>query len=672
MPRSLFFFLAFCLLFFAETAFVFAYLRQEQSVPFWDYAMYADMAMGWFNLKGSNAFWPFFRESFSQNYNLLFALPSFVSFSLFSPSRSLFIATNFIVFGFAYQAATAFALRRVFALSWPIAIGAAMASCFALPFLWYPLLEGYPDHAAAACFVAALGLGVNKETRWFEAVLIGALLGLAIILRRYFVYPVFALLGASFLFDLYAFLLARSSLSARHFFPFYSLLGGTLAFVLLGFEGSYVRTMFVTDFLSLYQSYSRGFVYFVRFLSGHFGFLLLLSVFAGYGFIWYKGGTTRKNAAFVFLVFVLWLLLWVLGPSQASHHYISAVAPFFCAVGLVGLFLHAKHKPVVLGLAALLFFNTSLALWLSPSFLLPNELPSFSFFSAPRPPWIRQDRDELDRLVSYLEQTTTDKDRIAVVASSFILNQDLLRVIAQELALPQSFLNRFLFVPEVDLLQPPPFDAFASATVYVVPSPPQFHLGPKGQKGLVSFSSFFPPDSFFSSFFKADARVFQLDKNVSAALWRRASWTPEALHLGLAKLRKKHDSPGAWFSSRQASGLRRGKTSTKEDFFLLSFSPQAKTASLFHDYSLSAGRYKIGFAFSASSGCAAPVFTLRLEKKSGGVLAETSGSPLQNQGIHFAILRTEEALSFSSLAIEVSATKACFLSLWNLSIEKLP
>ncbi|MGE3624264.1 MAG: hypothetical protein AB7H77_10405, partial [Bdellovibrionales bacterium] len=150
----------------AQMLFVYSYIEHERTFYFWDHAMYYGMARQFYEIAARDpaAGLSMLGGSLGHNYNLLFAVPSLFTFSLFGPSRLVFILTNFGVFFLAYELAVAFFFRRAMGVGWRVALAASFGSALLIPPLWLPLLEGYPDNGAAACIVlaAALGWGVVK------------------------------------------------------------------------------------------------------------------------------------------------------------------------------------------------------------------------------------------------------------------------------------------------------------------------------------------------------------------------------------------------------------------------------------------------------------------------------------------------------------------------------
>lgn len=668
MPQRVFFLFAFLFLAFLQGVFVFFYLGKETAPAFWDYAMYADMASDWFASLSTDTFWPLFKNSFAQNYNLLFAVPSLLSFSLFGSSRTVFILTNLVFYGLAFQFTAAFVLRRIYALSFEKALCLAVCLLALIPFLWYPLLEGYPDYAALACLTAAFVLARANKRDWLSFLALGASLGFAIIFRRHYAYPALALIGTSVFFDLF---FSKFRLAA--FFRFYFLLAVAALGVLVLIEQPYFKAMLETDFRSLYRSYDRGTAYFLLFLLDRMGFLLLGVSFAGYVFAWQQRPEIRPSLLFVGAFFSLWLFVWAFGPAQAGDHYLIAVPPLFCLVGLASAFLFLPSRAIRFVLFLLLTINAAYALWFAPRSPLPSDAPSPSFLGSARTPWVRDDEKALNALAVHLEKTTSDKDKIVVVSSSFILNQDLMRVLYLKKGRTDFAARRFLFVPEIDGAQPPPFDALAGATVYVVPDPRQFHLGEAGQKGLAAFSAFFPPSSKWSGLFQKDEQVFSLDRDVKVSVWRRAPWSAKELHEALSFLRIRQDAPFDWVLEKQAAGAFVSITAQGVSS-AFRFDPQNEAASLFYNQPLSSGRYRLGLLFEAQSPCSSPLLSLFVRDSSNHLVLQQTSKPFQIPGPFFAVFSVPEnqaAPFFLSLNVAVRPLEPCSVALSQLRIEKI-
>jgi len=644
----------------AQGAALALYLGAENAPAFWDYAMYANMAIDLWQRGG----WDAFAQSFAQKYNMLYALPSLGSFSFFAPSRDVFIVTNGVVYGAAYQGAAALLLRRLYGFDWPRAVFAAFAACMAVPFLWYPLVQGYPDMGAAAAMVLALALSLGGPRTFKRALAIGACVGLAVLFRRHYAYAGLALLAASAVID-------TPRWRTKGFWLDHAARGLTVLAVLAALEPSYLAEMVRADYAALYSSYGRSAPYILFFAAAHAGAVLLAVAATGWTVAWCAALAPRPALRLAFLAPVLWLALWALGPAQAGQHYLIALLPVlfivpigaFCARGGT-----AASRPARVALAALLAINAVFCLALAPRSPLPSDPPSVGFFGQPRAPWTRGDLAALKALARHVAETTTDKDTVVVSGSSFVFNQDLVRTLYTDVLKDPVPAYRFLPAPESDGDQDPPHDVFAAATVFVVADPPQFHLDPARQKSVAALAGMFPPTGDGATLFAKDAATFVLDRGVRVSIWRRESaWSPFALRGALARMSALSPPARPWVVSRAPA--RFGWAGPHAVEALLA--PHKPTLAIVLNAPLAQGAYR----FAARAAGPAPCAGLAL----WAFLSNGKGRVLQKQKMEVFVLPALFPFSFSVpeggafLSFEASAplSASCFLALHDFSLTPL-
>jgi len=675
--------LAAILLIVAQFALTYTYLHHERAINFWDYAMYANMATMAWSQQTLGQMWGVFTQSFAQNYNLFFAVPSFFSFSFFGPTRSVFILTNLLVYFTAFQAAAAWVLARCLSLKKGEAfLSALLLSCL-VPFAWYPLLEGYPDHAAAACLAAGVAVALGFSRSWKKGVALGLFCGLAVVFRRHYAYAAAALFIVRGLFDLVFCIKERDPksvwLTIRHslvaLFPFYvGLLIGFFA-VLIGMEPTYFKEMLTTNYMELYKSYERPPSYFLLFALGRVGLGLAAAVCVGYVWAYRKHGpaVNKKTAAFVSVLTGLWVLLWSLGPAQAGEHYLIAVLPLFCLVGLALLFVQlwgSRWRQTLLPVVALgLVANASYALWLAPSFVLPSDAPRLSVFSTPRPPWVRSDYEELKRLALYLGQTTNDDDKIVIAGSSFIFNQDLVRALYTDVLKNIRPAFRFLPAPESDGQQQPPLTVYALANVYVVAVPTQYHLDPAGQKVVTGLASLFPPPASFSTPFAKDDTEFHLERGVTVQVWRRGPWVSADLHQGLLSIRALKASDRYWTPVKAGGFVDMAEENGQGATLLIRHPAGRRETTLFYDKPLTGDQTLLSFSAQNEGACSSLRWTVQIDHGNGAWSTERDVlfDPQTQQYALF--LGPPRQDGFLTLKTKTESRGACAVVLRNLQIS---
>ena len=664
------------LLILLQCVFVYVYLAHEDTFHFWDYAMYANMAIGWHSAPTFAQTIDLLISSFAQKYNLLFAFPSHFAFSLFGASRDVFIVTNALVYFVPFQLAIGAVLKAIYRQSWPFTLSVSLLLGFLIPFAWYPLLQGYPDHGAAASLMMAVAFAMKKNQTWKSSLAVGLFLGLSIVWRRHYAYPALALLVTMGLFD--AFLWVRYS--REHFrkwakaqFRRFVLAGIGLFGILFALEPFYLMEILSTDYTSLYKSYEQPPLYFVLFAFSRIGIVLLVVVLAGYGISGYLYPQNRKRQGFIGLLFMVWLVLWSAGPSQAGEHYLLSIMPLFCVVGLFGpiacLPQHKNLWPVVASCFALLLAGSAYALWFAP-FVIPTDRPVFSLLATPRPPWVRGDKDELIKLAQHIKHTTTDTDKIVVVGSSFILNQDLIRALYTDELRDISPALRFLQAPESDGEQDPPLDVFSAGTVFIVPDPAQYHLPIEGQRVITGLATRFPPTWQTAPLFEKDNKIFVLDKGVVVSVWRRKAWPPEILHQQLQEIRKYKNTPREWvLASTQ------GLAAFNHAYFLniLVHKDGAKTSSLFLDRPLSLKAGRVAAKYETSAACEKVDIRARLSTGDGKPVHIQSSSFVQPAGWIYVPLGGDKASgeeTYLYLDVTTFSHTECTVAFEQLDIEQ--
>ncbi|MDD3288508.1 MAG: hypothetical protein PHX43_05830 [Alphaproteobacteria bacterium] len=632
------------LLLLAQLVFVFSYVGAERTVYYWDHAMYigmASMLSGAF-LDGFGHAFVAFKQSLGNDYNLIYSFPSLLGFALFGESRLVFIISNFLCFFVLQEIAVAWVLRKGLGLSWDRALLLGVGAIFLIPAAWVPLLQGYPDNSAAAALTFAFALTLDERREWRRALLLGLLLGGAVLLRRHYAYAVLSLLAVIGSFDLLYLYRQRSLAFFKKLSLFYALCGGALLGTLWVVAPEFLNRAVGTDYNSLYQSYHKSPGTFLLYAVDGLGFLLIATTVCGLALLIAKKKVVAQKIA---CLLTLWLVVWSFGPAQLGPHYLLQLLPLCAAVGIAGVFVFSASTarwigPAKAALLIALVANSGYALWFAPEGRAPNWRGNPGVFSTPNPPVVRTDYDELVALASYLQQTTSADDRIIAIGSSFNFNQDILRAVYSDILHIGSFYLRFIQTPEIDGMQGPPFDPVATATVYVVPEPAQYHLDPEGQRVVMAAAKLFPPPPERAGLFVRDDKTFVLQNGVKVGVWRRKNpvWTPRELRAVIKDIRAV--AGGAlvqgieikrnWIITKQP--LRAMVALSKTDSVQGLFGDSSRELALFYDQPLSSGNYKLSFSVFAPPQCYGMRFAADFKNEDGTKIKEDIFTPVHVPG----------------------------------------
>ncbi|MGB4102151.1 MAG: hypothetical protein WBK91_09640 [Alphaproteobacteria bacterium] len=572
------------------------YLGAERTFYFWDHSMYPGWAFAFFAALKADAVtaWVQFAAALNDDYNWIYTLPEMAFFALFGASRLTYTLANFVVYGGGLALAVGAMAARLGGWRFWRAATLALAALLMLPFVWIPLVDAYPDLGGTALLAAVLVIFLRRwpEVDWRGWVLAGALLALAILFRRHFIYPAAAVLAAAgavqffWRSGLYA---ACSQVGGAGISANAGAIGGGWRWALLRTAAGvgtavvvctgvlflaapeFIRRLLLLDYPQLYASYAEAASGLVDRQFLVIGPLNLFSAAAGYALAWRARAEIRAHLALLLLLGVLWCVLWFGFVRFGGKHYLLQILPILLPVGwlLLGreLWGGGRLRRRLAGiLGTVLLLQAALCFWFGDILISGNgtraALPGI--FAQTRPPLVRQDVPELQKLVDYLHATGGADDRIAVLASSHLFNQDLLAAVDQARADKGALAGARLPIvamPEVDRRDALPLDAIAQANILVVATPPQYHLLPEGQRVIGSVLALLAAPGAFAEAWQGDDRKFMLEHGVQVMVLRlKQRWTPEGRAAMLRVLRAQAavsgSSPQDWVMTRADFGGR--------------------------------------------------------------------------------------------------------------------
>lgn len=558
------------------------YVGQERTFYFWDHALYPGFASAlWSTLQqaGWSAVLRAIHSSLNDDFSRLFTLPALLGYTLTgAESRSAYILANFIAYGLSLALILAGLLRQLRGGAYSANLVAAVAGLLGCGFAWVSVVEGYPDMGGTVFLAGALLLLLARWPqvsgwRWLAA---GALLAGAILLRRHYIYPAAVLLAVTGTVQLYWFMRYRLPRETGTYPP---VLGAVLAVlclvaVLYGLAPAFVARLVTMNYPELYASYAEPVGMLIDKDLTRVGVLGLLAALAGYVLAWRQEAQRARLAVFIG-VFVGWGALWFGWVRFGGQHYLLQIMPLILPVGWVLLWdsLAARGrngKLCAYGFSGLLAMQALATFWCAdgaapqraPS-LTPNRQWFAGLVAESRPPRIRSDYDTLTGLVGYLSRSLRPDDRVAVLASSPIFNQDIFMaaVMARRRHLGSNDFIPLVSMPDIDRRDPLPLDAMSQATVLLLATPPQYHLSAAGQKVMGSAIALLTEDAAFNAAWQRDMAVYQLEQGVTLSIWRlQRPWTPAERSGFLTRLRERAAASGSppqdWVAVQAAAGYR--------------------------------------------------------------------------------------------------------------------
>ena len=348
-------------------AITFAYISNERAFYFWDYSNYSNKTIrlaATFQKSPLQAI-KAVRGSLAHHYSLLPCIPLIPFILIFGDSRIIYITSCALVYILPFSLIVgAIATRILLANNHTVFWSAAFLTLL-IPPTWVSILKGYPDIGAAIIIGLAILVYLKdvKLQSWWQILLIGFLLSLAILFRRHFAYSSRAFLVAMFLQGFLVFLNEvrnEPSRALRNLFR-YTLLIGLIGLSSLATQAllapKFLYTVLTTDFRFLYASYERSFGENFQYYGQAYGWLIWLLTILGFS----AGTLTRvllpPKTSFILIFGSISLIQWGLFSRQISVHYTTHFT-FFVALGLTVLlwttWLILKEKARILMLVAVI------------------------------------------------------------------------------------------------------------------------------------------------------------------------------------------------------------------------------------------------------------------------------------------------------------------------------
>lgn len=567
------------------------YVGLEHTFYHWDHALYPGLAADIFQIQQDKG-WPAalmaVRASFHNDFSSLFTLPAVLGFQFFGGvSRTTYVLSNFIVYGCGLALVLGGVLQQVRGGYYAKNALLGWAGLLACGFVWTSAVEGYPDLGGALFLAIAVLLALQSWPhvtvwRWF---VMGGLLAVAILFRRHYIYPAAVFLLVAGLVQVWC--------SWRAGVPLWRCLvlagfGVGAAFLACAATLSWLAREFVARLLTfhypaLYASYAESSAVLLDKDVQRVGIVGLLLAGWGYGCAW-RHAHLRPHIAVLLLLFLGWGFLWFGWVRFGGQHYLLQVLPIILPIGWVLLYDGIMRQGVThheVGHHGIMGLRLA---WALPCFLAGQSLLSFWLadssvmkmvdLSAPdrpvlerqwfagllaesRPPKQRSDYDSIIGLVGYLQHNLRADDRIVVLASSPVFNQDILMTAAQVRSVQLGKPNYMPLVsmPDVDRRDPLPLDAMSQATILLLVTPPQYHLQPEGQQVVGSAIALLMEDADFASAWQRDETSYRLEQGAVLSIWRlQHPWSPAARAAMLEHLRQLSAGSGShaqdWVTQR--------------------------------------------------------------------------------------------------------------------------
>jgi len=421
------------------------------------------------------------QQTLVEDRNRLYGLPLVPLILIFGTSRLVYevgLALVYLLPLALVMGAVASQLIQVhrFTVFWLTALVTLL-----MPVNWMPTFMGIPD-TGGTVFVGLATLVYLQDLRrqrWWRVPLMGVFLGVAILLRRHFMYGAIAFFGAATLQSLMVFAVA---VGKKRQIPWQNLLSQGVRISLVAVTSlttialvapEFTYRAITTRYGTFYSSWSLPFGDILGLYAYYYGWATWLIVAIGFSASLLTRTVALPGCHFIGLSGILSLIIWLGVLRYGNIFYALHITPLV-VIGLVAFIwttwirLKGKVRYLMLGVVGI-YLVSNFILGLTPL----GKFESFArpLFALSNPPLVSTDYDQVVRLVDYLRQLAPHEEPIFVAGYQRLQLDSSLLNVAELIAHGRDdrILN-ILQVPKVNSRDEYPLETLLQAKYVVVPN----------------------------------------------------------------------------------------------------------------------------------------------------------------------------------------------------------
>lgn len=488
-------------------------------------------------------------QSLGQDHNQLFTVPLLPFLLIFGDSRTTYIVSVAVVYLLPWSLTMGAIASRLIYLLHPLLIfWLTTFISLLLPMSWLPTLRGYPDVGGVLIIGIAIilllpKLEVNKlpeslpilnQISWSRVVVIGLLLGLAVLFRRHFAYLDLAVVGGIIIQGLTTIFTGQKQIiPALWLFGSRLMLIGSIALLTLIITArEFTNRALNTDFRDLYASWSLSFPEILNHYDNFYGWLTWVLIILGFSLGLMKRTLNISGIIFINSAAIISLFNLLVVIRYDSFQYTLHFTPFaIIELVILGVIFYttfpSKLKLIIVGSSIYLGLNF---LFMLTGLGKPN-FPLRSLFAANYPPQVRQDYQQVQQLTAYLRQLAPNKEPIYVISSSAmdplsrgILNNAEITTYGRNKAI----LN-FLRPQSFDSSSSYPLESLLNAKYVVLPQPMQYRFAIEHHDVARVAAEIFSNSWEFAQDFQLLPQTFTLENKSVVKVYKRIRFTSISL-----------------------------------------------------------------------------------------------------------------------------------------------
>lgn len=518
--------------------FVYWFINQESYIYFWDYYLYWDKYQNFSDLFIHNpmhAIKELYRTIQHDDYNLLPVAFLTPYYALFGPDRITYILAIAGVYAFPASILSAIFIEKYFSDTdggnSSAVLFLSLSTFLFLPQYWIPILFGFPDAVGIVFIYLIFFLLVRKpfeEQKFRDLIWLGILLTLLIMLRRWYAYWVVSFFIAIAIERFFA-LSTKYSFQVKSYMPMVRnifIVGAislTLFFIL---ARPIAERMLSTDYADIYSAFKRtgSIVQFFHNLYNYFGLftsaLFLISLANGLF-------SSKTRNFFILLVsqFLCSILIFSRVQDFSIQHHYLVIPTIIMSISIFVVSVFNRMKNITTKSILLLCYISILMIQFSVMF---NHKASDYFFRlTPLFSWdrhyplVRNDLSEIHKLLERLADLTSGGgQKVYVIGSSIIFNDDILRNACLSFSYSKSFCDRILHASHIDKRDGFPV-TFLSASYVAIAAPTQYHERPEDQMVVGILADEIRNSKGIGYSFEKLSYEFALDNDVRISIYKK-------------------------------------------------------------------------------------------------------------------------------------------------------
>lgn len=481
------------------------YMSFEKYIYFWDVSAYWERTMQF--VESPDKLRVLYDSINADEYNFFPCIPFILTYKLFGCSYTVFILTILNFFVIPFIVLFLLLIAKIWGIQSRMRTLLCMFAVISFVPMLTPMVRGYLDSAGLIFVAIALWTLYRMDYSKFDGLSAGILflsLTLMAFTRRWYS---FFLLTVFFAYYPVAVIFHRKNwlkITATFFVA-----GASWVVFTAVLFPQFFEMLVANDYAKAYSAYQMGnLLDNIKLFIGHIGWVYLIIALAGF----ILGVRNQKNRPFCIAVFVQSILIFLVFTHiqslgiQHCYLFVPSILFFICTFIMN---IPWKTVPVIT------------AIFMAANLLhtyIPHSQKAVSFLFTERvcAPRVRNDIDQIREMANYIDSRAKDDEGVYVLASSFIMNWDILRNV--DMPDVRNAVRTIVFTHDVDLRDGFP-DYFYDASYIVVCDPIQYHLRPEDQRtiGILAEAILSGKDCENLELLK----TFDLDEGVTAKVYHK-------------------------------------------------------------------------------------------------------------------------------------------------------